>query len=112
MKDNSVYLRDILESIEKIESFFAGASFADFEKDEKTQNAVEFKLANIGEAANRISEELKEQNPQIVWRDIISMRNFLIHDYSRIDAEKIWETFQQDLPKLKIQVEKILVENF
>jgi len=65
MKDNSIYLRDILESIEKIESFFAGVLFADFEKDEKTQNAVEFRLANIGEAANRISEELKEKNRKL-----------------------------------------------
>jgi len=36
------------------------------------------------------------------------MRNFLIHDYSRIDAEKIWETYQNDLPKLKMQIEEIL----
>ncbi len=112
MKDNLVYLRDILDSIGKIESFFADISFEDFQNDEKTQNAVEFKLANIGEAANRISEEFKKQNSRIVWRDIISMRNFLIHDYSRVDPEKIWETFRQDLPKLKTQIEKMIDENF
>ena len=108
MKDSSIHFRDILESIEKINGYLTGMSFVDFEKDEKTQNAVEFKLANIGEAANRISAELKEQNPQVVWRDIVSMRNFLIHDYLRIDAEKIWATCRNDLPKLKTQIEEII----
>ena len=53
--------------------------------------AVERNLEIIGEAARRISEELKKDHPEIPWRKIIAQRNVLIHEYGDIDYKEIWQ---------------------
>lgn len=109
MENNDITrLRDVLEAIERAEIFLFGFSLAKFKKDKKTQSAVEFQLAIIGEAAGKLSKKLQRENQQVLWPKIISMRNLLIHDYSVIDSEEVWKVCRNDLPKLKTQIEGIL----
>lgn len=54
----------------------------------------------LGEAANRVSEPGRRMNSQIAWRDIISMRNMIIHGYDTVDLDILWQTVQEDLPDL------------
>lgn len=108
MKNNEIYLRDILENISKIEEYIKDLSLDNFERTPMAQEAVAFDLAVIGEAANNISKELRESNPQIPWRKIVNLRNVLIHDYSRIDFQSVWKVSKEDLPELKEQVEEIV----
>lgn len=61
----------------------------------------------IGEMVERISEKLKDANPQIVWNRIKGFRNLVAHDYFGIDAEEVWQIIKNDLPKLKQQISKI-----
>ena len=62
----------------------------------------------IGEAANRLSEESKRNFAEIEWREIIGLRNLLIHEYFVIDQKVVWDIISKDLPILKEKIIKIL----
>lgn len=64
-------------------------------------------LEIIGEAENRISEDLRNRHPEIPWAQIISLRNRLIHGYDSVDMDILWEILQKDIPSLAAQLQKI-----
>jgi uncharacterized protein with HEPN domain len=102
------YLRDLLDSIEKIQNFIKGVDFEGFKKDDKTKFAVIRALEIIGEATKHISEEFRKKYPEIPWKDMAGMRDVLIHDYFGIDEETVWRTVKEKIPNLKPSIEKIL----
>ncbi len=65
----------------------------------------------LGEAASSVSDELVRSTPQVRWRDIINMRNRLIHGYHDINLEIIWKTALEDIPILIDQLEDLLGED-
>ncbi|MCD4694004.1 DUF86 domain-containing protein [bacterium] len=105
---NKIYLKHILDAIEAIESYVAEISEEDFSRIMEKQDAVIRRLEIIGEAGNKLSEDFKKKYALIEWSKIISMRNFLIHQYFGIDLPQVWDTIVNDLPKLKKEIEKIL----
>lgn len=107
-KDNKVFLLDILDRIDAIETYLDGYDFEQFQSDRKTIDAVIRNVEVIGEAANNLTEEFRSANPQIVWRKIIDTRHRIIHGYASVDIEIIWGITQSDLDVLQIEVEKIL----
>ena len=107
-KDFKIYFLDILDSIQKIESFISGMSYEDFEDDDKTLYAVIRAFEIIGEASKKISQEIQSTYPQIPWRSMAGMRDVLIHDYFGIDKEVVWKTITTDIPPLKLQIEEAL----
>ena len=62
----------------------------------------------IGEAANHLSESLKNENQEIEWRKIVAFRNFLIHEYFGVDLELLWGITQNNLEDLKLVVSKMV----
>lgn len=62
----------------------------------------------IGEACRKLSDELRSANPDVPWKDIIGMRNVLVHDYFLVDLEVVWTAATTKLDPLKIQVERML----
>lgn len=111
MKGDQLRLNHLLEAIKAIELFVADFDLAKFKLDLKTQSAVVLQLAIIGEAVNHLSSELIAKHRDVPWREIISFRNVVIHEYFRIDAETVWATCQTDLPVLKKRIELILATN-
>lgn len=95
------YLADILEAIDKAQSFIEGMGLHQFEKDEKTQFACIRALEIIGEAATKFPNSTHRKYPNIPWKEVIGMRNKLIHDYMGVNAHVVWKTIQEDLPELK-----------
>ena len=85
MRDPKERLRDILDAITNIERYAARGRQA-FEKDELIQNWFVRHLQIIGEAAYALSRDVREQEPDIPWTDIIGMRHILVHDYFVIDT--------------------------
>jgi uncharacterized protein with HEPN domain len=106
-RDYKVYLDDIIEAIERIREYTTGLSFETFFNDRKSVDAVNRNLAIIGEAANRIPEEIRGKNLNIDWYGIIGLRNILIHDYFRVDIEIIWDIVENKLSLLEKQVKEM-----
>ena len=89
--DWKLFISDILECIERIESYVAGFSYDDFVSDDRTKDAVVRNLEIIGEAAKQIPEQIKERHPEIPWKQITGMRNRLIHGYFVVDYGIVWD---------------------
>jgi uncharacterized protein with HEPN domain len=101
------YINDIIESITDIKEFTKGITFEDFLKDRKTIKAVVRSLEIIGEAANKIPENIWKKYPETPWQEIIGMRNKLIHEYFGTDLNIVWQTIEEDLVPLGKTVNKI-----
>jgi uncharacterized protein with HEPN domain len=109
MRDDRERLLDMLEAIQKIEQYAHDESFSS-----RNENLVEVWMIHhlqiIGEAASRVSNELRARHPEVAWGGMIGMRHVLVHGYFETDKELIWRVVEQDIPKLKSQLEKILAE--
>ncbi|HER08790.1 MAG TPA: DUF86 domain-containing protein [Bacteroides sp.] len=101
MKDDSIYIDHIFNSINRIIDYISGKIRETFESDQLTQDAVVRQLEVIGEATNRVSKELRLKNPDIPWSDMAGMRDVLIHDYIDVDLGVVWKTASEDIPNLK-----------
>lgn len=107
-KDPQVFLKHILESIEWIEKDTKGMSKEDFLKNVPIQDAVVRRIEIIGEAIRNLPPELKKENKDVSWQDIMDMRNKIIHEYFGVDLELVWEVVKKDVPMLKDQVNEIM----
>lgn len=102
-------LEHILIAIGNVQKFLEGKTFEDLCQDKILFYAVVKNIEIVGEAANNLTKELQVQHPEVQWKDVISMRHVLVHDYYSIDARTAWQTAQENLPQLKEQIEKILL---
>lgn len=107
MRSDLQRLYDILDSIERIERYIE-ITRETFDKDELLQTWMIHNLQIIGEAAGKISESCKTNHSQIPWNQIVGMRHLLVHDYFGIDANEVWSTVQNDVPRLKDQIIEII----
>jgi uncharacterized protein with HEPN domain len=98
-KDKAL-LWDMKTASEDIQGFINELLYDSFVNDKKTRYAVERQLLVIGEAANNVSEELKNENSQIPWKRIIGLRNVLAHEYGEILIDRIWNICQSSIPEL------------
>ncbi len=105
-----LFIDDIIKAISKVELYIKGMTFEEFEKDNKTIDAVIRNLEIIGEAVKNLPSEIIEKYPSDEWRGAITMRDRLIHGYIGVDISIVWETITTDLPKLKKHAEKIWEE--
>lgn len=99
------YLADMADRINKIFAYTEGLSLEQFCRDRRTVDSVCFNLAVLGEAANKVPSQVQVQLSDVPWRKIISTRNKLIHGYSTIDDELIWDIVKTDLPNLSRSLE-------
>lgn len=108
MRDFRLYLKDILEAMESIESFVSGMDFEAFKADDKTSSAVMRKLEVIGEATKQIPNDVREQYPEVPWKAMAGMRDRLIHFYFGVSNRLVWRAVQKEIPKAKPHIQQIV----
>ena len=108
MSRDGAYLLDMLIASRKIIQFTQGVTREGFERDEVLQNAIIRLLEVIGEAARVVSDERKLANNSVPWKQIVGMRYRLVHEYFRIDLERVWDTIQADVPELIRLIEPLV----
>jgi len=102
-----MYIDDIIMAIDRIFEYTEGYGFVDFKRDYKTVDAVIRNFEIIGEAAKNVPDEVKEQSPDVPWKEMYSLRNRISHGYFGIDYEIIWDIIVNYLPFNKEQILKI-----
>jgi uncharacterized protein with HEPN domain len=106
-REFQVYLSDIFDAIEKIESFTKDLSFEAFAEDEMRVFAVVRALEIIGEAAKNVPADIKGNYPSVPWKEMAGTRDKLIHFYFGVDLNVVWKTIIKDLPPLKEHISEI-----
>jgi uncharacterized protein with HEPN domain len=106
-RDWAFRIKDILRSIDKIESFTKKMSIAQFKKNELVIDAVIRNLEIIGEASKSIPASVKKSYPDIPWAQMNGIRNILIHEYFGVDVKIVWHTAKKSLPSLRKQLQQI-----
>ena len=107
-KDESVYLKHILDSVGKIESYVSDLTRKEFLENSLVQDAVIRQLEIIGEAAKRVPNTTRDKEPDIPLVAISGMRDKLIHDYFGVDLSTVWLTVKDDLKPFERAVERLL----
>ena len=107
-KDDTVYLRHIIDAFLQIERYTNGVTYEEFLSNSLLQDAVIRQLEVMGEAARNLSADLQNEYPAIPWRQMISLRNRMIHAYFNVNLQIIWEIIQGDIPNLKKDMMRVL----
>ena len=102
------YLFDMVEAGQKILVYIREKEFEEFLRHGLLKDAIERNLTILGEAARKLSEQCKSENPHIPWRRIIGLRNILVHEYEDIDYKEIWEIITIQMPILILQLEQLM----
>jgi uncharacterized protein with HEPN domain len=109
-KDVLVYVEDILDAMEKAETFIVGLTYEQFEADFKTSFAVVRAIEIIGEATKRLPTPFRDQHPGIPWKDMAGMRDVVIHGYDNVNLQIVWDVVKRDIPEIKPQIRQILAD--
>lgn len=106
--EDRVRLRHMIDAVDSVQKFLQGRTRPDLDSDEMLLFAVIRAIEILGEAAGKLSDDVRTQAPAIPWSAIVAMRNRLIHGYFDIDTEVVWRTVTTELPALKPALRALL----
>ena len=112
MKRDSLILMKIIEYASEIAAAINrfDLDYDKFTKDTFTKGGIVFFILQIGELANKLSDETTQKYNEVPWRHIAGMRNRIAHGYDTTDEEIVWAVATSEIPKLKLHCEKMLKE--
>jgi uncharacterized protein with HEPN domain len=93
-------LIDIANAIKRALRYTNNISRSELEANDEKLSAVLYQITIIGEATKRLSQSLRQQHPEIPWREMAGMRDVIVHEYDQLDFDIIWDVVQNKLPKL------------
>ena len=108
LPDDRSRLAHMLLYAQDAQRFTQASGRADLDTNRMLYLALLRALEVIGEAANRVSQSLQDQHPEIPWAQIVALRNRLIHGYDAVDTDRIWQIVTDDIPKLIDDLQNIL----
>jgi len=106
-RDARLYLEDIIESIEAINSYLVDIDYNIFCEDRKTYAATIREFMIIGEAISKIIDLLENSLPEYNWRIIKDFRNFIVHEYFGVNPKIVYDAAKLELTELKYMINKI-----
>lgn len=109
-RDEVTFLEDILQSIEKAMDYTKSVNLEQFAENLEKQDAVVRRLEIIGEATKKISIETRNKYPNIPWKEMVGMRDVLIHEYFGVSPSIIWNVVKNELAHLKPEIQRIIQE--
>jgi uncharacterized protein with HEPN domain len=104
------YVEDIVDAMEKAEILLEDVTFEQFEADFRINFAVVRALEIVGEATKRLPITLRDQYPDIPWKEMAGMRDRIIHGYDNVNFRIVWDTVKQRVPAVKPQLQQILTD--
>jgi uncharacterized protein with HEPN domain len=108
LKPDIVRLQHMVDAANEALSFVANKSKTELEADRALALALVKSIEIVGEAASRVSREVRSRSPEIPWADLIAMRNRLIHSYFDVNLDIVWQTVSVELPPLVTQIQELL----
>ncbi|GAB4374833.1 MAG: DUF86 domain-containing protein [Elainellaceae cyanobacterium] len=106
-RDNESLI-DIETAARRILRYTSGVDRAALEANDEKVSAILYQITIIGEATKRLSPEIRQQHPEIPWRDIAGMRDVIVHEYDQIDLDVVWDVIQNRLPELLTLLQPLL----
>lgn len=98
----NLFIQDVFDCIDKINTYVLGMSNGnELEKNKQAYDAVMMNFIIIGEAVKNIYEDVRKNYPNVEWKEIMAMRNILVHEYWGVDEKVIWNAVKKNLPELK-----------
>lgn len=107
-RNYTLYLEDILSSVEQTIEYTGNLLFEDILKDRMRIDAIVRNLEIIGEAPGKVPQEVRDKYPAVEWRKISDFRNVLIHEYFEIDYEIMWDIIKKKVPELRKDIQLII----
>jgi uncharacterized protein with HEPN domain len=104
------YLWDMKEAANEIVQFMRGVKFAKFEGSKVLRFAAERQLLVIGEAANHVSPQFRNQHPEIPWAKFIKLRNVIAHEYGETLISRVWFDSTESVPELLVVLQTLMDE--
>lgn len=105
---NKERLGHMLDSIELIQKALTGRTKKDFEEDFILKAAIQSWIQIIGEAASKLTVEFRTSHSEVNWKGIIGLRHVIVHDYFELDEERVWNVIENDLPDLKVWLQRFV----
>lgn len=96
-KDNRYYLNRILTDLRFLIVHTQDLDQEDLEENEVLQDSVMFRLIQISENSDKLTQDFKDRHPQIAWRALKGMRNRIVHNYGGVDMGIIYDTVMNDI---------------
>ena len=109
LRDKS-QLEHILEAIDRLQTFAGKLPKEELEKDVLRYYGIVKNIEIIGEAARMLTESFCEAHPEVDWRSIANMRNFLVHEYFQVDSDVVWSVIHEDIVVLKEHITRYLTQ--
>jgi uncharacterized protein with HEPN domain len=110
LRDFRVYIEDILEAIDSIQTYTKDIDYEGFVGDKKTVDAVIRNFEIIGEATRQIPLAVRQEYPKVPWREMAGMRDKLIHGYFGVQLDVVWKTIKERIPTVRRLMVEVLTE--
>ena len=107
IKTDAYYLKKLVADVSFIMKHTKNLEAEELEQNEILIDSIMFRLIQIAENSDKLTESFKERYSMIPWRAVKGLRNRIVHDYGRVDMTVIYDTVKKDIPKLLEQLERL-----